>query len=750
MRLESTLRRCFTIALLIVTTTGVLPAADLGGFIRGDCNGDGSRNVSDPIFLLEALFGNSGVILGCEDACDVNDDGDLDLGDAVELLGFVFSGNPAGFPEPALCGFDPTIDTLGCDVPTCFFTVAEEREFTLETARTGLPYLGDLPEFQTVGVTWSDNMSSGVITEAVPFEAYGLPLGTALPGDLQLDPTTGVITGTTVPAGLHAIDFWAQTPTGETTLIHASLPSFSADETEIVPGQDFTQGGFFFVALRDETFSYTHPLPWPHPWPLHGCNPIQPPVVEQFEQKGLRIYYPLTAVAPTPLFIFHHGTGFDSLDYQQLMVHLASRGITCVSVEDQFPYFEYTDYYCWGGHDEAARVLVHARGLVEGYAEDPAHPLFERVDFRRVFYGGHSRGGASAMAACEIDPDVRGVIMLQGTDARQDSLIGNTDRWIDLPDVPVLSVSAEQDTDVIYPFAERLLERFRGPATMASIYGGCHGYSTDTVSNGCGVCTWDVVAPEVDSCRYIDRALQIDWTQHLVTAFFQRHAFGDLSVEGLLYGDELEGSPYVGVSYRRNLSGALTVADFDAFPLTNGGGLITETNTLLFIKGACYDWPFPIPSPIEAISNLVIIADPFGVTTIDLPIDDAGQPIDVTGRKKLTFRLKNHDIHGVPDNFGFGHLDFDLVLSDAGGASATIAVDPHLPQIAFHPDPITPGSTVPMKYQRFLSVTIDLDEFTAANPLIDFTALTGIEFIITTNGTASVDVRMGFDDIQFE
>ena len=52
-------------------------------------------------------------------------------------------------------------------------------------------------------------------------------------------------------------------------------------------------------------------------------------------------------------------------------------------------------------------------------------------------------------------------------------------------------------------------------------------------------------------------------------------------------------------------------------------------------------------------------------------------------------------------------------------------------------------------YRTMLPTTFS-PEFTAANPLIDLTALTGIEFIITTNGTASVDVRMGFDDIQFE
>ena len=571
-----------------------------------------------------------------------------------------------------------------------------------------------------------------------------------LPGDLSLDGASGEITGTVIPSGLHTFDLWALDSNGEYTLFHAELPSFSATETEIVPGQDFSNGGFLLVAIQDETFTYTHPLPWPTPYPLNGCTPVQPPGTEAIESKSLRIYYPLTATEPTPVMIFHHGTGFGSIDYQQVLVHLASRGITCVSVEDQFPYFEFVDYYCWGGHDEAARVLVSVRELVESYDLDPAHPLFGRIDSSRVFYGGHSRGGATAMAAREIDADVRGVLMLQGTDARQDSWIGNTNRWIDLPDVPVMCISAEQDTDVIYPFAERLLERFRGPSTMVTIYGGCHGYTSDLIDAGGGVCNWTNSAPEVDSCRYISRSLQIDLVQHYATAFFQRYAFGDLSVEGILHGTEDEGSPLVGVSYRRNLSGTIPVADFDAFPFTNGGGAIASSGSLLFIKGTCYDWPFPLPSPIEPISNLVLIADPNGVTTFDLPIDQGGVPLDVTGRNSLTFRVKNHDIHGIADNFGYFHLDFDLELSDAAGGTATVAIDPHLPNTLFHPQPEPAGSTIQMKYQRFLTVTIDLDEFLTVNPALDLTALTEIGVTITTNGTATADARMGFDDFQFE
>lgn len=88
-------------------------------FVRGNVDGKGGIDLSDPVFLLTHLF------LGektpdCLDAGDANDDGDLDLSDAVYSLSFQFLGGaqPASpFPE---CGIDPSIDGLDCRLyPNC-------------------------------------------------------------------------------------------------------------------------------------------------------------------------------------------------------------------------------------------------------------------------------------------------------------------------------------------------------------------------------------------------------------------------------------------------------------------------------------------------------------------------------------------------------------------------------------------------------------------------------------------------------
>jgi len=52
-----------------------------------------------------------------------------------------------------------------------------------------------------------------------------------------------------------------------------------------------------------------------------------------------------------------------------------------------------------------------------------------------------------------------------------------------------------------------------------------------------------------------------------------------------------------------------------------------------------------------------------------------------------------------------------------------------------------------LKYQRFTTIEVPLSEFTITNPLLDLSELVELEVEITTFGTATVDVRLGFDDI---
>ncbi len=113
-----------TTGLAPVTEAGVVLSADvvlnvaLGvvvptGFIRGDANDDGGVNLADAIRILEVLFAGGGP-LTCNDAGDANDDGGVDISDPIFLLAYLFTMGPSpSLPFPT-AGPDPTPDALTC------------------------------------------------------------------------------------------------------------------------------------------------------------------------------------------------------------------------------------------------------------------------------------------------------------------------------------------------------------------------------------------------------------------------------------------------------------------------------------------------------------------------------------------------------------------------------------------------------------------------------------------------------------
>jgi hypothetical protein len=88
-------------------------------FVRGNVDGKGGIDISDPIFLLTYLF-IGGKAPDCLDAGDANDDGSLDLTDAVSSLTFQFLGGPAPKRPYPSCGIKNWINGLDCQsYPGC-------------------------------------------------------------------------------------------------------------------------------------------------------------------------------------------------------------------------------------------------------------------------------------------------------------------------------------------------------------------------------------------------------------------------------------------------------------------------------------------------------------------------------------------------------------------------------------------------------------------------------------------------------
>ena len=83
-------------------------------FRRGDANNDATVDMSDPIRVLTLLF-LDGDPPDCRSAFDGDDNGEINLADAIFLLGFLFlQGALPPDPGPRECGRDPTPDTLSC------------------------------------------------------------------------------------------------------------------------------------------------------------------------------------------------------------------------------------------------------------------------------------------------------------------------------------------------------------------------------------------------------------------------------------------------------------------------------------------------------------------------------------------------------------------------------------------------------------------------------------------------------------
>ena len=83
------------------------------GFIRGDSNADNNLDVGDSVYTLTYLFQGGPPPL-CFDAADCNDDGSVDIGDPVYGLTFLFAMGPQPMPPFDPQGDDPTPDGLGC------------------------------------------------------------------------------------------------------------------------------------------------------------------------------------------------------------------------------------------------------------------------------------------------------------------------------------------------------------------------------------------------------------------------------------------------------------------------------------------------------------------------------------------------------------------------------------------------------------------------------------------------------------
>jgi hypothetical protein len=80
-------------------------------FDRGDIDGSGTLDITDVAVLLEILF-RGAPLPSCVKAADTNDDGSLNVTDAIYLFAHLVLGGPVLPPPEEVCGFEWTTDSL--------------------------------------------------------------------------------------------------------------------------------------------------------------------------------------------------------------------------------------------------------------------------------------------------------------------------------------------------------------------------------------------------------------------------------------------------------------------------------------------------------------------------------------------------------------------------------------------------------------------------------------------------------------
>ncbi|MCA8960448.1 MAG: dockerin type I repeat-containing protein [Planctomycetes bacterium] len=98
---------------VVLLVLGLASTAPAQTFIRGDANNDGMVNLADAIAVLGTLF-QGDPAPDCVSASDVNDDGAVDVADPVYLLSYLFQSGPIIPPPFPAAGTDPTPDSLTC------------------------------------------------------------------------------------------------------------------------------------------------------------------------------------------------------------------------------------------------------------------------------------------------------------------------------------------------------------------------------------------------------------------------------------------------------------------------------------------------------------------------------------------------------------------------------------------------------------------------------------------------------------
>lgn len=625
-------------------------------------------------------------------------------------------------PTPAQAGLALTVTTI---VP-----VNQPGPFVaLKTVRVNEPFTDSVAHATSTAVT-----------------GFGVLQGN-LPAGLGLETTTGEISGTPTVAGSYYFALYATMSNGNALQIRCALAVFSANESEIVNGLEFSQPGPHSVTGPfTETFSFTSTF-----------DGVTYPQAGTFQCR-LRVFAPQAggSATPAPAFIHHRGRGFNVDDYDNLGRHLASYGIVFISVEDyqsfrdgggsgRNPIQHYDGVWPERGMQSASAFQEGAMQRALALSSQTGHFLEGRIDPEKIFMGGHSRGGGATHAShvrsqryefngIEHEPiHLRGVIHLMAFDLRAffSTITGNAQTYpipTQQPRLPSLFISAERDADLVFPICDQFIDRATGPTTFATIYGGAHNYATD------------YRPAEAQSNPHISRQRQQELTHSLVVAFIKRWADLNLALDGMLYHTEFAGSKEIALTAWRNMANMVMVDDHQGpEDASNSLGGVNSISSGSFSTEPVYP-TFSAFGTLGIKHNLLTLEGETRITyTSRIPAGVA----DLRYARRIKLRIGQIDSGSLP---GYNWVKVSLRVVDAAGAGATVVLyDPANPNNTYLP--LHPG-TGEVAYDRFVQVSVRIAQLQANNPTLIIPELRRVELVFDTASGPSRQVY--FDDLRFE
>lgn len=397
----------------------------------------------------------------------------------------------------------------------------------------------------------------------------------------------------------------------------------------------------------------------------------------------LRLAYPSDgaggiADGPLPLIAFHHAAHSPTEiydDYTVLHAHWASHGALVASVDSSYNVSGVSQ--SWQNLVDMSTFQLAAVARLVELSQDPSSPLFGRVDARRVFVSGHSRGGGASLVSLWRDPSLLGAIVFEPVSPLQTvsqdwgEPEDNADR--PFPVRPILLFSGALDADEPWPLVDVSYEQTLGPSLLVTLHGANHEDSYDAGTAG-----------SKTSLSTIPIEDRHDLDQHYSTAFLRRfgglgEVGGDLGYEQALFGAEALTSALsdegVSVTGRRYGARALPIDDFQSGEGENlwGGANIDETLDLSENSEPYEEGLRAWGRTDERLDRIGEWARARRLSWTEAEaewasfLDPGGAPVDLSGWDRLSLRLARDcpppSTGSCPDR----EVDVELTLWDADG-----------------------------------------------------------------------------------